>query len=94
MDRTGDMLSDLHVLWVDQGRLTLDLLRRHLSHAALTLVGSCRVAEVLDIDKDCHCRLRLRCREGWHLDAACPLFTLVNELMTKEESSVPNQIPK
>ena len=34
------------------GGLTRLLFLRHLSHAALTLVGSCRVAEVFDIDDE------------------------------------------
>lgn len=67
--RTASIFSILCMLWVKEGRLTLLLFRRHLSHAALTLVGSCRVAEVLDIDEAGHgclqgaLRLMLRPRQ-------------------------------
>jgi hypothetical protein len=46
---------------VDVGGLTRLLFLRHLSHAALTLVGSCRVAEMFDIDDEDHCWVQLRC---------------------------------
>src|SRR4051812_27657603 len=55
MDHTGRAFSEPQLKGVGVGELTRLLFLRHLSHAALTLVGSCRVADVFDIDKKDPC---------------------------------------